>query len=152
MDPLKQITEFQPTRRAVSIIQEFRDFAFKGSMITLAIGVIIGTAFNNLIDSLVKNVLMPLIGLLLPGQHGYLGWKLVFGEQEVPYGHFLGELVKFVIVALAVFLFMVKFLGWLTRARHAEAAAPPPPTRDQELLAEIRDLLRQGSRPAAATS
>jgi large conductance mechanosensitive channel len=149
MQPLDRISSLHPTRHVFSLAHEFRDFAFKGNMINLAIGVIIGAAFGKLIDTLVKSVLMPLIGLVLPGEQGYVGWKLTVGAKEVPYGQFLGELVNFTIVALAVFVFMVKFLGWLTREREKEVAAPPPPTKDQELLAEIRDLLRQKAAPTA---
>jgi large conductance mechanosensitive channel len=108
----------------------------------LAVGVIIGAAFGKIVDSLVKQILMPVISLLVPGEQGYLGWKIVVGSKEVPYGLFIGEMVNFVIVAFALFLFIVKFLGWMMRAKRAEVAAPPPPTTDQQLLIEIRDLLK----------
>ena len=137
--------------RAFSLAGEFKNFAFKGNVVDLAIGVIIGAAFGKLIDSLVKNVLMPALGLLLPGEQGYLGWKWVVGSKEVPYGLFLGEIVNFLIVAFALFLFAVKFLGWIARSKKQEVAAPPPPTKDQELLAEIRDLLREKQAPARTT-
>jgi large conductance mechanosensitive channel len=143
MDPIKEISSLEPGKRALSFFQEFRDFAFKGNVIDLAVGVIIGTAFGALIKSLVENVLMPLIGLVLPGPEGYLGWKLTIGAKVIPYGQFVGQLVTFLLVALAVFLFIVKLVGWLTRSRQAQTAAPAPPTKDQELLTEIRDLLRQ---------
>ena len=133
--------------RAFSLVGEFRNFAFKGNVVDLAIGVIIGAAFGKLIDSLVKNVLMPLIGLLLPAEHGYLEWKWAIGSKEVPYGLFLGEAVNFLIVALALFVFAVKFLGWIARSKKEEAAAPPPPTKEQALLAEIRDLLKDRPTP-----
>jgi large conductance mechanosensitive channel len=128
--------------RAFSLLGEFKSFAFKGNVVDLAIGVIIGAAFGKLIDSLVKNVLMPALGLLLPGEQGYVGWKWVIGSKEVPYGLFLGEAVNFLVVALALFLFAVKFLGWIARVRKDEAAAPSPLSKDQELLTEIRDLLK----------
>jgi large conductance mechanosensitive channel len=83
---------------------------------------------------------MPLVSLVLPGEQGYVHWKIVVGEKEVPYGLFLGELVNFLIVALAIYLFIVKFLGWIMRAREEE---PPVLTKDQELLTEIRDLLKK---------
>ena len=85
------------------------------------------------------------IGVLMPGEQGYVGWKLVVRGREIPYGLFLGELVNFLIVALAVFVFIVKFLGWATKAKQEPVAAPAPPTRDQALLAEIRDLLKRPS-------
>ena len=125
------------------MLQEFKKFAMRGSVVDLAIGVIIGAAFGKIIDSLVKQIIMPLIGVLLPGKQGYLDWKWVVQGKEVPYGLFLGEVVNFLIVSLALFLFIVKFLGWLMRTRKEEVAAAPPLTKDQELLAEIRDLLKQ---------
>src|SRR5258706_10365367 len=106
---------------------------------SLAVGVIIGAAFGKIVDSLVKQILMPFVGLLLPGEQGYLGWKIAIGAKEVPYGLFLGELVNFVIVALALYLFIVKFLGFMMKARQS---APPVPSKEELLLAEIRDLLR----------
>lgn len=129
------------------LIDEFKNFAIKGNVIDLAIGVIIGAAFGKIIDSLVQHIIMPTIGVLLPGEQGYLGWKLVIHGKDIPYGLFIGEIVNFLIVAAALFFFIVKFLGMVMKSHKEEAAAaPPPPTRDQELLTEIRDLLR--NRPA----
>jgi large conductance mechanosensitive channel len=129
-------------KKAWSLFEEFKQFAFKGNVIDLAIAVIVGAAFGKVVDSLVKNLLLPLIGTVLPGDQGYAGWKWVINGKEVPYGQFLGDVVNFLLVALAVFLFLVKFLGWLTKARQEE---PPPakPTRQEELLTEIRDLLKK---------
>jgi large conductance mechanosensitive channel len=84
---------------------------------------------------------MPLISLLLPSQQGYLGWKLVVGAKEVPYGLFIGEVVNFLIIAAVLFVFIVKFLGFITKSKQKEAAAAPALTTDQALLTEIRDLL-----------
>jgi large conductance mechanosensitive channel len=136
-----------PTDKALSLVAEFKKFAFKGNVVDLAVAVIIGGAFGKIVDSLVKNVLMPAVSLLLPSEGGYLSWKLAVGGKEILYGQFLGEVVNFLIVAGVLYIFIVKFLGWMMRARKDEAAAPappvpPPPTRDQELLAEIRDLLK----------
>jgi large conductance mechanosensitive channel len=130
------------TKKAASIVDEFKAFAFKGNVVDLAVGVIIGGAFGKIVDSLVKSVIMPLIGAMLPGEQGYLGWKLVVNGKDVPYGLFIGEIVNFLIVALALFIFIVKFLGFIMKSKEqAEVAAPPPPTKDQVLLTEIRDLL-----------
>jgi len=87
---------------------------------------------------------MPLVSVLLPGEQGDLDWKWVVRGKEVPYGLFLGEVVNLLIVSLALFVFIVKFLGWVMRARKEEVAAPPPLTKDQELLAEIRELMKVG--------
>jgi large conductance mechanosensitive channel len=139
MDPLKSA----PTQRAFTLWGEFKNFAFKGNVIDLAVGVIIGAAFGKIIDSLVKHIIMPTISLLVPGQQGYLEWKLVVGDKEIPYGLFLGEVLNFLIVAMALFLFIKKLMGLLLDQKKQEAAAPPSPTKDQELLMEIRDLLKQ---------
>ena len=141
MDPLKSLGSIDPARRALSLLEEFRNFALKGNVIDLAVGVIIGAAFGKIVDSLVKNIVMPLVGLLLPSEQGYLGWKFAIGAKEVPYGLFIGELVNFVIVAFALYVFIVKFLGYVMKAKQAPAA-PPPPTKQEALLAEIRDLLK----------
>src|SRR5260221_5303258 len=139
MDPLKSIGSLDPARRALSVLEEFKPFALKGNVIDLAVGVIIGAAFGKIVDSLVKHILMPFVGLLLPGEQGYLGWKIAVGAKEVPYGLFLGELVNFIIVALALYLFIVKFLGFVMKAKQAPT---PAPSRQEGLLAEIRDLLK----------
>jgi large conductance mechanosensitive channel len=128
--------------RALSLLEEFKNFALKGNVIDLAVGVIIGAAFGKIVDSLVKQILMPLVGLLLPGDQGYLGWKIAVGAKEIPYGLFIGELMNFIIVALALYLFIVKFLGFVMRAKQAAPAAPPAPSKEETLLAEIRDLLK----------
>ena len=146
MQPLRERAA-APARAAWSLADEFRQFAFRGNLIDLAVAVIVGSAFGRLVDSLVKNVLMPLIGVLLPGEKGYQNWKWVINGHEVPFGLFLGELVNFLVVTLVVFLFVVKFLGWLDRFRRKEEAAPAPPTREQELLTEIRDLLKERQPP-----
>ncbi len=140
MDPRKILSEFDAKTAASSWLDQFKNFAFKGNVIDLAVGVIIGAAFGKIVDSLVKDIIMPVVGLIMPGKHGYVGWKWVIEGKEVPYGRFLGELVNFLIVAFALFVFVVKFLGWIT---HKNAQQAPVITKDQELLTEIRDLLRQ---------
>ena len=134
-----------PTKKALTLLDEFKAFAFKGNVIELAVGVIVGAAFGKIVDSLVKHIIMPVVGVVLPGQQGYLGWKLTVAGKDIPYGLFIGEVVNFVFVAAAVFFFIVKFLNWIMRLKKAEAGVVPPPrpTKDQELLAEIRDLLKQ---------
>ena len=121
------------------MLREFKEFAMRGNVIDMAVGVIIGAAFGKIVDSLVKHILMPLIGLLFPGEQGYLGWKIAVGTKEVPFGLFLGELLNFVIVAFVLYLFIVKFLGLVMKAKQA---APPAPSKEETLLAEIRDLLK----------
>jgi len=139
MNPLKSMGSIDPARRALSLLEEFKNFALKGNVIDLAVGVIIGAAFGKIVDSLVKQIIMPLVSLLVPGEQGYLGWKVVVGAKEVPYGLFIGEVVNFVIVAFVLYFFIVKFLGLVMKAKQA---TPPPPSKQETLLAEIRDLLK----------
>ena len=97
--------------------QEFKKFALKGSLLDLAVAVVIGTAFTAVVNSLVKNILMPLLSYVTPAEGGYRAWHI--GRVEV--GVFLAELVNFLIIALVVFLVVVKVIGGLIRR-----AAPPP--------------------------
>ena len=136
-----------PRKKVFSLVDEFKNFALKGNVIDLAVGVIIGAAFGKIVDSLVKSIIMPLIGAIMPGEQGYLGWTFTINDKPVPYGLFIGEVVNFLIVALVLFIFIVKFLGFIMRARKDEAVAPLPPTKQEELLMEIRDLLKAKQTP-----
>ena len=130
--------------KAFSLVEEFKAFAFKGNVVDLAVGVIIGGAFGKIVDSLVKNIIMPAVSALLPGEQSYMTWKMTLNGKDIPYGLFIGEVVNFLIVAMALFFFIVKFLGWMMKSKTAPApATPPPPTKDQQLLTEIRDLLQK---------
>lgn len=136
-------------KKALSFVSEFKNFAFKGNLIDMAVGVIIGGAFGKLLDSFVKSIIMPAISLVMPGEQGYLEWKLTVGEKTIPYGLFLGEILSFLLIALVLFIFMVKIVGMFSRTKEEETAAPPPLTKDQELLSEIRDLL--SAKPGVAS-
>jgi large conductance mechanosensitive channel len=142
MDPLKNLAGLDAKKKASALFDEFKNFAFKGNVVDLAIGVIIGAAFGAIVKSLVEDIIMPLVGLIMPGDKGYEGWVLPVGDRIIPYGKFLGAVVNFLIIALVLYVFIVKFLGWVMESKKEEAAAPPP-TKDQELLMEIRDLLKQ---------
>lgn len=132
------------THKAFSLVEEFKAFAFKGNVVDLAVGVIIGGAFGKIVDSLVKNIIMPAVSAILPGEQGYVAWKLTLNGKDIPYGLFIGEVVNFLIVAAALFFFIVKFLGWMMKTKTSTPpAAPPAPTKDQQLLTEIRDLLQK---------
>lgn len=148
MDPMQKFAQFDPAKKAFSLYEEFKNFAFKGNVIDLAVGVIIGAAFGKIVSSLVEDLMMPLIGVILPGA-GYKDWVWVIEGKDVPYGKFIAAIVNFLLTALILFIFIVKFLGWVMKAKKQEAAAPPPLTRDQELLTEIRDLLKEGATPAS---
>src|SRR5262245_1652383 len=137
MDAAKTPVPLDVKARAFSLWDEFKAFAFKGNVIDLAVGVIIGAAFGKIADSLVRHIIMPLIAVIMPGEGGYTKWVLTIRGAPIPYGLFLGEVVNFLIVAVALYFFIVKFLGWVMRTKKQEAVAPPPPTKDQELLTEI---------------
>jgi large conductance mechanosensitive channel len=152
MDPLKSIGSLQPTQKAFSLWNEFKNFAFKGNVIDLAVGVIIGAAFGKIIDSLVKNLIMPLVSLVIPGDQSYTELVVpLVGGKNMPIGLFISDVVNFLIIALVLFLFIFKFLGWLTHAKKEEAAAPPPLTKEQELLTQIRDLLQKNAASGTAS-
>jgi large conductance mechanosensitive channel len=135
----------------MSIIKEFKEFAMKGNMLDLAVGIIIGGAFGKVVSSIVADVLMPPLGLLIGGLN-FTDIKITLKEAVVDatgkahaavtlnLGNFIQSLVDFTIIAFAVFL-LVKAINRMNR--HAEAAAVATPTKQEELLAEIRDLLKK---------
>lgn len=135
--------------KAFSLMDEFKAFALKGNVVDLAVGVIIGAAFGKIVASLVDKVIMPIAMWPLQKTGDAkdltkgLSWELGSEKNVLDLGAFINEIVSFLIVSAALFFFIVKFLGWIMRTRKAEIAAPPPPTKDQELLMEIRDLLKQ---------
>ena len=139
------------------MIQEFKEFALKGNMMDLAIGVIIGGAFGKIIDSLVKDILMPLISVITGGGVDFTQTFIVLGNNPnnltsldeltkagvnvLTYGNFLTIFINFLILAWVVFL-MVKVMN---RMRKKEEAAPAPTPEDIQLLREIRDSLNKQS-------
>ena len=132
----------------MSIMKEFTEFAMKGNVVDLAVGVIIGAAFGKIVSSLVGDVIMPGLGVIL-GQVNFsdLALTLIPAEGDKPavviaYGKFIQTVIDFTIVAFAIFM-AVKAINKLKKAEVAAPAAAPAPTKDQELLAEIRDLLKK---------
>lgn len=123
----------------MSILKEFRDFAMKGNVLDLAVGVIIGGAFGKIVSSLVSDILMPTIGLLL-GNIDFSALSLTVGDATIAYGLFLQAVVDFVIVAFCIFI-MIKQVNRF-KAKPAPAAPAVPPAEVQ-LLTEIRDLLKK---------
>jgi len=121
--------------------KEFRAFALKGNVLDLAIGVIIGAAFGKIVSSLVNDVLMPMLGLLVGGLN-LTGLQFTFGGAVLKYGAFLQTVLDFFIVAFSIFLFITA-LHKFKRKEEDKPAAPPKPSKEEELLAEIRDLLKQ---------
>ncbi|SMF59421.1 large conductance mechanosensitive channel protein MscL [Paenibacillus barengoltzii] len=122
--------------------KEFKAFALKGNVLDLAIGVIIGAAFGNIVTSLVNDMLMPVIGLLVGGIN-LKELQFQYGDTVLKYGAFLQTVIDFFIVSFSIFLF-VKGINKLRRKEKEDPKpeAPPAPSKEEELLAEIRDLLK----------
>lgn len=121
----------------MKIIQEFKTFAMKGNMLDLAIGVIIGAAFGKIIDSLVNDVIMPLIGILVGGVD-FTTLSITVGDAVIRYGVFIQAILNFTLVALAIFIF-IKAINKFKKANPNETPATP---EDIALLREIRDSLK----------
>jgi large conductance mechanosensitive channel len=121
-------------------LREFREFAVRGNVIDLAVGVIIGGAFGKIVSSLVADLIMPLIGILIGGVH-YEDLVLQVGDAQVTYGKFIENVFDFVVIALVIFV-MVKAINHVRRKLEEEPKAAPPP-RQEQLLEEIRDLLKR---------
>jgi len=132
----------------MKLLQEFKAFAVKGNAVDMAVGIIVGAAFGKIVASLVGDVIMPPIGLAVGGvDFTDLALTLKAAEGAAPavvlkYGVFLQTIVDFTIVAFAVFL-LVKGINSLKRTEEAKPAPSPAPSRSEELLTEIRDLLRE---------
>jgi len=131
----------------MGMLKEFREFALKGNMIDMAVGIIIGAAFGKVVTSLVGDIIMPPIGTLL-GNVDFSGLTVTLREASegkeavlLRYGAFINTLVDFFIVALAIFM-VIKGMNTLRRKNAEKPAAPPAPTPQEKLLTEIRDLLK----------
>jgi len=126
----------------MSIVKEFREFAVKGNVVDLAVGVIIGAAFGKIVGSLVADVVMPAIGLLMGGLD-LSSLAITIGSATLQYGRFLQTCLDFLIIAWAIFL-LIKLINRLKREEEQAALAPPPEKpREEALLEEIRDLLKK---------
>lgn len=131
----------------MSLIQEFKAFASRGNVIDMAVGIIIGAAFGKIVSSFVGDVIMPPIGLILGGvDFSDLAVTLKAAEGSAPavviaYGKFIQTIIDFLIISFAIFMGL-KAINTLKKKQEEEASAPAGPTKDQELLTEIRDLLK----------
>ncbi|WP_428910971.1 large conductance mechanosensitive channel protein MscL [Niallia sp. Krafla_26] len=119
---------------------EFKKFAMKGNVIDLAVGVVIGGAFGKIVTSLVNDLIMPLVGLLLGGVD-FSGLSHTFGDAEIKYGAFLQTVVDFLIIAFSIFLF-IRFINRFKKKKEEEQEAVKTVDKTEELLTEIRDLLK----------
>ena len=137
----------------LKLLQEFKKFAMRGNVLDMAVGVILGGAFGKIVNSVVTDMVMPPIGVLLSGVD-FSNLKLVLREATVDaagkvlkpesaitYGNFINVIVNFLVIAVCIF-FAIKVINSIQKKEEAKPAAPPPPTKDQQLLAEIRDLLK----------
>jgi large conductance mechanosensitive channel len=130
----------------MAIVKEFKEFAMRGNVVDLAVGVIIGAAFGKIVTSLVADVIMPPLGLLLSGidfKNAKYVLKPAVGdtpETALNYGLFINNVIDFIIVAFCIFL-IVKGINSLKKKEEEKPSAPPEPTKEEMLLTEIRDLL-----------
>ncbi|NJN41308.1 MAG: large-conductance mechanosensitive channel protein MscL [Flammeovirgaceae bacterium] len=123
------------------MLKEFRDFAMRGNVIDLAVGVVIGTAFNAIVTSLVGDIFMPIIGVMTGGLN-FAGLAYSTGQASIAYGMFLQATFVFIITAFALFL-MIKGINKMKSDKPKQPAAPAEPPADIKLLIEIRDLLKK---------
>lgn len=135
------------------MLQEFKEFALRGNVVDMAVGIVIGAAFSTIVKSLVDDVIMPPIGLmtggvdfsdlyvnLSGGDYQSLAQAREAGAATINIGVFINSVISFVIVAIALFL-VVKAMNQLRRKQEEEPASEPPPSREVQLLEEIRDAL-----------
>jgi large conductance mechanosensitive channel len=131
----------------MSMMKEFRDFAMRGNVVDMAVGIVIGAAFGKIVSSFVNDVLMPPLGVALGGvKFTDLATTLKEASGDVAavtlnYGMFIQTVVDFLIIAFAIFM-IVKAMNSLKQKPEEKPAAPPAPSAEEKLLAEIRDLLR----------
>jgi len=129
----------------MSLASEFKEFAMKGNVVDLAVGVIVGAAFGKIVSSLVGNVIMPVLGKLIGG-FNFTDLALALGTDPtgkpvaITYGVFLQSIFDFVIIALVLFM-AIRGINRLKKPQPVAAPPPPPPSREEQLLTEIRDLL-----------
>ena len=125
----------------MGFFKEFKEFAMKGNVMDMAVGVIIGGAFGKIVTSLVDDVLMPAIGTLTGGVD-FSNLAVTFGDASLKYGSFIQNIIDFLIIAFCIFL-MIKGMNKLSKKKEEEPAAPAEPSNEEKLLSEIRDLLKK---------
>ena len=131
------------------LVNEFREFIQRGSVMDLAVGMIMGTAFNSIVTSLVNDIIMPVIGAIIGGQH-FAGLSITIKDASIQYGNFIQNIVDFLIVAFCLF-YIIKMLNKLQERakklekKQKEEEKPAEPVKSEEtlLLEEIRDLLKK---------
>jgi len=141
------------------MLKEFKEFAMRGNVVDMAVGIIIGAAFGTIVQSLVSDVIMPPIGLALgnidfsnlfvllkegatAGPYASLADAQKAGAVTINYGRFINTIISFIIVAFAIFL-LIRAINSMKKQEEAAPAPPPTPSNEEKLLAEIRDILKQ---------
>lgn len=125
----------------MGFVKEFKEFAIKGNVVDLAVAVVIGAAFGKIVSSLVDDIITPaILTPALKAAHLTNLSELVIPGTAIKYGNFLSQIISFLIVAVALFL-IIKGLNAMKRQEEAAPAAPPAPSKEEELLTQIRDLL-----------
>ncbi len=138
----------------MSFIKEFKQFATRGNVVDMSVGIIIGAAFGKIVSSLVNDVLMPPLGKLVGNvnfadlyfaldgnSYGSLAHAKSAGAPTLAYGNFIQSIIDFVIVAFAIFM-MIKTMNAIRKKEEVKPEAPPEPTSEEKLLGEIRDILK----------
>ncbi|WP_242321914.1 large conductance mechanosensitive channel protein MscL [Bacillus cereus group sp. BfR-BA-01393] len=121
---------------------ELKKFAFKGNVVDLAVGVVIGAAFGKIVSSLVKDIITPLLGMVLGGVD-FTSLHFGYGKSAVMYGNFIQTIFDFLIIAASIFMFVKVFNKLTSKKEEEKEEEIPEPTKEEELLGEIRDLLKQ---------
>ncbi|AWB44902.1 large conductance mechanosensitive channel protein MscL [Paenibacillus sp. CAA11] len=124
--------------------KEFKAFAFKGNALDLAIGVVIGAAFGKIVTSIVNDLITPIMGIIIGGLD-FKKLQLTVGDSSITYGNFIQSVIDFLLIAFSIFLF-IKLLGKLRRKEEEKPAEAPSLTKEELLLTEIRDLLKEQQR------
>jgi large conductance mechanosensitive channel len=145
----------EPERRRVIMLKEFKEFAMRGNVVDMAVGIVIGGAFGKIVSSFVNDVIMPPIGMLLGGVDfsnlfvtlgGDTFQSLAAAEEAgapvIKYGIFINSVLDFIIIAFAIFM-VVRAMNRMKRKQEEKPAAPPAPSNEEKLLTEIRDVLKQ---------
>lgn len=123
------------------MFKEFKEFIMRGNVMDLAVAVIIGAAFTAIVNSLVDDIIMPIIGAIIGGVD-FTSLAITAGDATITYGNFIQAIINFLLIALVLFL-MIRAINRMSRKQEAAPAAPPEPTAEERLLTEIRDLLRE---------
>ena len=125
----------------MKILKEFKEFAFKGNVLDMAVGVVIGTAFGKIVTSVVNDIIMPIVGMITARKNFTAITIPLIGDSAIMIGNFIQSLIDFLIIASSIFMF-VKLINNMKKKEEPKPEAPKGPTTE-ELLSEIRDLLKE---------